>query len=130
MIYLTGATGFIGSRVAHRLSDRGDRIRCLVRSRARATALEKLGAELIEGDVTDVSAHRRALEGASAAIHLAAIYDVGIVDDAALERTNVEGTRAFLTAVEAARTARVVYISTTVALRSDRSGGGRAARCL
>jgi len=96
--------------------ERGEQIRCLVRSRERAQALEKLGAELIVGDVTDISTHLKALEGATGAIHLAAIYDVGIVDRAALHRTNVEGTRAFLKAIETARTPRAVYISSTVAL--------------
>lgn len=116
MIYITGATGFIGSRVAARLLARGERIRCLVRSRARAAALEAQGAEIIEGDVTDEAAHARGLKGAKRAIHLAAIYAVGLVDEAAMQRTNVEGTRAFLAATRAAATPRAVYISTTVAL--------------
>ncbi|MGQ0814872.1 MAG: NAD-dependent epimerase/dehydratase family protein [Gemmatimonadota bacterium] len=116
MIYITGATGFIGSRVARRLLERGERVRCLVRSRARGVPLEKLGAELIEGDVADEAAHARGLQGASGAIHLAAIYDIGIVDAAAMQRANVDGTRAFLSAVKKAGTPRAVYISTTVAL--------------
>jgi dihydroflavonol-4-reductase len=116
LIYITGATGFIGSRVATRLLERGERVRCLVRSRARAAALEKLGAELIEGDVTDRTVHERGLDGATGAIHLAAIYEVGIVDAAAMQRTNIDGTRAFLTAVKQQATPRVVYISSTAAL--------------
>ena len=120
MIYITGASGFIGSRVARRLVERGMRIRCLVRSRERAQMLEQLGAELIMGDVTDVSTHLKALEGATGALHLAALYDVGIVDRAALQRTNVEGTRAFLKAIETAHTPRAVYISSTVALGPSR----------
>jgi dihydroflavonol-4-reductase len=116
LIYITGATGFIGSRIARTLLQRGERVRCLVRSRARAAELETLGAELIEGDVTDAAAHVRGLAGATGAIHLAAIYQIGIVDAQAMERTNVEGTRAFLAAVKSAGTPRVLYISTTVAL--------------
>jgi nucleoside-diphosphate-sugar epimerase len=116
LIYITGATGFIGSRVATRLLERGERVRCLVRSRARGAALEKLGAELIEGDVADRTSHARGLEGATGAIHLAAIYAVGIVDADAMQRTNVEGTRAFLEAARQQATPRVVYVSTTVAL--------------
>ena len=116
MIYLTGATGFIGSRVARSLFERGDSVRCLVRSRARARELEAMGAELIDGDVADRAAHMRGLRGASAAIHLAAIYQLGIVDAAAMQRTNVEGTRAFLSATEESKTARVLHVSTTAAL--------------
>lgn len=116
MIYITGATGFIGSRVADRLLERGERIRVLVRSRERGVGLESRGAELVEGDVADRDAHARGLAGATAAIHLAAIYEVGIVDAAALERANVDGTRAFIDAAKEAATPRVVYTSTTVAL--------------
>ncbi|MGQ0562861.1 MAG: NAD-dependent epimerase/dehydratase family protein [Gemmatimonadota bacterium] len=116
MIYITGATGFIGTRVAKRLLARGERVRCLVRSRERGTTLEQLGAELLEGDAADRAAHERGLRNATAAIHLAAIYELGLVDAAALERTNVAGTRAFLAALEQSRTPRAVYTSTTVAL--------------
>lgn len=116
MIYITGATGFIGSLVAKQLLGRGETIRVLVRARARGMALEALGAELVVGDVSDRAAHEKGLEGASAAIHLAAIYDIGIVNGEALQRANVDGTRAFLEAAEQAKTPRVVYISTTAAL--------------
>lgn len=121
MIYLTGATGFIGSRVARRLLERGDRVRCLVRSHARAANLIELGAEIIEGDIADRAVHERGMQGATAAIHLAAIYDLGIVDAKALERTNIEGTRAFLGAMAATGLPRAVYISTTVALGPSES---------
>jgi dihydroflavonol-4-reductase len=116
VIYVTGATGFIGSRIARRLIERGDKIRCLIRSRARGAKLEALGAEVIVGDVADVVLHKQGLHGASAAIHLAAIYEIGIVDVRAMQRTNVDGTRAFLAAVEQTHTPRIVYTSTTVAL--------------
>jgi dihydroflavonol-4-reductase len=119
LIYITGATGFIGSRVARTLLQRGERVRCLVRSRARSAELERLGAELVEGDVADTAAHERGLAGATGAIHLAAIYQIGIVDAQAMERTNVEGTRAFLAAVKNAGTPRAVYTSTTVALGAN-----------
>lgn len=116
MIYITGATGFIGARLAQRWLERGERVRCLVRSPARAQQLAAAGAELVTGDVADEAAHAAALSGVRLAYHLAAIYDIGVVDAAQLHRTNVEGTRAFLAAVEKAGTERAVYVSTTVAL--------------
>lgn len=122
MIYITGATGFIGSRVAARLLAQGERIRCLVRSRTKAAALTAAGAELIEGDLTDSEVHERGMAGASGAIHLAAIYDIGIVDRAALWRTNVDGTRAFLDALRRAQQIKGVFISSTVALGPSNRG--------
>lgn len=115
-VFLTGATGFIGGRLAEALHARGRRLRCLVRDPGRAAALERLGAELVVGDITDEAALARGLEGADVAFHLAAIYDIGVVDGAALERVNVGGTEAFLRAVQHAGTGLAVYVSSTVAL--------------
>ncbi|HEU5209796.1 MAG TPA: NAD-dependent epimerase/dehydratase family protein [Longimicrobiales bacterium] len=118
VVFLTGATGFIGSRIARGLAAGGARLRCLVRSPASraARSLEELGAELIPGDVNDPAALEHGLGGADLAYHIAAIYDIGVVDEAALEATNVDGTRAFLRAAQHARTPRVIYVSSTVAL--------------
>jgi nucleoside-diphosphate-sugar epimerase len=116
VIYITGATGFIGERLARRLLERGDKVRCLVRAPQRAERLQALGAELMVGELTDEKTHLDGLRGATLAYHLAAVYDLGVVDDAAMTRTNVEGTRAFLSAVRKAGTPRAVYTSTTVAL--------------
>jgi nucleoside-diphosphate-sugar epimerase len=122
VIYITGATGFIGARLARRLLERGEKIRCLVRSPARAAELQALGAELVVGDIADEQAHLDGLHGAALAYHLAAIYDVGIVDRAALEHTNIEGTRAYLHALATSQTPRAIYTSTTVALGPARPG--------
>jgi uncharacterized protein YbjT (DUF2867 family) len=48
---VTGATGFIGGKLAAALGDAGHEVRCLVRDRGRAGALERRGFELHEGDV-------------------------------------------------------------------------------
>jgi uncharacterized protein YbjT (DUF2867 family) len=50
---VTGATGFIGGRLAGALSRTGVRVRCLVRDSSRARHLEREGYELREADVTD-----------------------------------------------------------------------------
>lgn len=115
-IFLTGATGFIGSRLADALAKRGYALLCLVRASSKTAALRKLGAELVEGDVTDATFLAQVMRGTRAAFHLAAFYDMGIVDAREMERINVGGTRAFLSAVEQAGVPRAIYVSTTAAL--------------
>jgi dihydroflavonol-4-reductase len=123
-VFLTGATGFIGGRLAAALHGRGYRLRCLVRSPERARALAGMGAELIEGDVTSAAALARGLEGAGLAFHLAARYEIGIVDARALQQVNVEGTRAFLDAVRNAAAPLAIHVSSTAALGPVPAGEG------
>jgi dihydroflavonol-4-reductase len=124
LVFLTGATGFIGSRLARRLAERGWRLRCLVRPSSRTAELEALGAELVRAELTDAAALTAAMEGADLAYHLAALYDIGVVDAAEMERVNVRGTRAFLDAVARTGVPRAVYVSTTVALGPVPQGSG------
>jgi nucleoside-diphosphate-sugar epimerase len=113
-VFLTGGTGFIGGEVARRLRARGDDVVALVRTPGKATALSAIGCTLVQGDVTDTAAIARGLDGADAAIHGAAIYEVGIPAKRRPEmyQANVAGTRAVLTACLDAGTAKVVYVST------------------
>lgn len=124
-VFVTGATGFIGSRLVRRLVAAGTRVRCLVRPSSDVEELEWLGAERVVGSLTDAAVLDRALEGVDLAYHLAAVYDVGVVDETAMERANVDGTRAFLEAVERAGTPRAVHVSTTVALGPAPEGAER-----
>ncbi|HUH11760.1 MAG TPA: NAD-dependent epimerase/dehydratase family protein [Longimicrobiales bacterium] len=123
-VFLTGATGFIGARLARRLAERGDTLRCLVRPTSDTSELRRLGARLVPGDVNDVDAMAAGMAGADLAYHLAAIYDIGVVDEGALERVNVGGTRDFLAALRRAGVPRAVYVSTTLALGPVEEGEG------
>jgi uncharacterized protein YbjT (DUF2867 family) len=67
---VTGATGFIGGRLAGALAARGAEVRCLVRDRGRAEHLAEAGHALHEGDVLDASSLRGAGEGVSTAYYL------------------------------------------------------------
>jgi nucleoside-diphosphate-sugar epimerase len=116
-VFVTGGTGFIGGHVVRKLRERGDEVRALVRSPEKGAALAKLGAELIEGDLSDDAAIARGLEGCDAAIHGAAVYEVGIPESQhrAMYEANVLGTERVLKAALAANTPKVVYVSTVAA---------------
>ncbi|MGH2749686.1 MAG: NAD-dependent epimerase/dehydratase family protein [Actinomycetota bacterium] len=113
-IFVTGATGFIGAHVVTRLRGRGDEVVTLVRSPAKAGALKDLGCELASGDLTDEAALLRGMEGCEVAIHIAAVYKVGITRDECtdMHRSNVRGTQLTFEAALAAGVGRIVYVST------------------
>ncbi|MBV9214381.1 MAG: NAD-dependent epimerase/dehydratase family protein, partial [Actinobacteria bacterium] len=113
-VFVTGGTGFIGGRLVRKLRDRGDEVVALARSPDKALDLERIGCELVLGDLTDTGAIRRGLDRADAAIHAAAIYKVGIPrsEHEHMYDTNVRGTERVLDAAVEAGVPRVVYVST------------------
>lgn len=116
-VFLTGATGFIGGGVARALRERGDEVVALIRNPGKARDLKAAGVTLVSGGLGDVGVIEEALTGADAAIHAAAVYEVGIPDSqrGAMFETNVGGTENVLRAALAAGTPKVVYVSTVAA---------------
>jgi nucleoside-diphosphate-sugar epimerase len=116
-VFVTGGTGFIGGHVVRKLRERGDEVVALVRSPEKATALADIGCELVEGGLSDTDAIRRGIQGADAAIHGAAVYEVGIRNSERepMYEANVRGTENVLRAALEAKTPKVVYISTVAA---------------
>jgi nucleoside-diphosphate-sugar epimerase len=113
-VFVTGATGFIGGHVARKLRERGDDVSVLVRTSAKGEPLVALGCEPVIGDLADATALAEGLEGCDAAIHGAAIYEVGIPasEHRRMYEANVLGTEAMLRAALEAKTPKVVYVST------------------
>jgi nucleoside-diphosphate-sugar epimerase len=116
-VFVTGGTGFIGEQVVRKLRARGDGVVCLVRNREKARSLIDLGCELVEGDLGDSAAIRQGMDGCDAAIHGAAIYEVGIPKSRrpAMYEANVLGTERVLRTALELGIPKVVYISTVAA---------------
>jgi dihydroflavonol-4-reductase len=111
-IFVTGATGLAGSNICKLLRERGDDVRAIVRSPADAAPLEALGVELVEGDISDAGAVKRAAEGCEAAIHSAALLGGASQDLAEFHAVNVVGATNVFDAAEALGMRRVVALST------------------
>ncbi len=113
-VFVTGGTGFIGGEVVRQLRERGDEVACLVRSPEKGAALAERGCELVPGDLGDVEAIRRGMDGCDAVVHAAALYEVGIPASKrpAMYEANVRGTENVLRAGLDAGVPKLVYVST------------------
>jgi nucleoside-diphosphate-sugar epimerase len=113
-VFVTGGTGFIGGEAARQLRQRGDEVTCLVRSPEKAAKLRELGCELIAGDLGDEGAIRTGMEGCDAAIHAAAMYEVGIPAKRrpTMWEANVAGTERVMKVALETGVPRIVYVST------------------
>ncbi|MEU1350033.1 SDR family oxidoreductase [Streptomyces sp. NPDC005786] len=93
-VFMTGASGWIGSAVVPELLDAGHQVVGLARSDASAEALTAAGAEVRRGELDDLGTLRDAAADADGVVHLAFKHDIafsgGFQDAAAADRRAVE----------------------------------------
>lgn len=112
MILVTGAAGFAGSRIIHRLVEQGEQPRALVRSVGQARGrLPTQGAELVVGDTTRPETLSAAVAGVDTIIHCAFITaNRKQGRDINYYQTNVVGTNNLVEAARKARVRRIVEL--------------------
>lgn len=110
-ILITGATGFIGSRIAERLLEQGRPVHVVTRTNAAGERLRAAGCSVFLGDVTLPDSLVPALTGVGTVIHCA----VGGGDLAQAREINVQGTLGILNTAARSGTRRLVHLSSVVA---------------
>ncbi|MFN2375495.1 MAG: NAD-dependent epimerase/dehydratase family protein [Candidatus Binatia bacterium] len=121
LAFVTGATGFLGSRVARRLVERGDQVVALAREGAAADELEKLGVEVLRGDLSDVGPVLDRVAECDVVYHVGArVVSTGPWEE--FFRVNVEATQRLMDAALGGRARRFVHVSSLGIFDIDRDG--------
>jgi nucleoside-diphosphate-sugar epimerase len=107
-VLVTGGTGFVGRVLVRRLLADGYAVRVLARQQSRVDGLVALGAEVVRGDVADMTSFDAAMAGCGQVIHLAAGTSGSERD---CQTATLQGTKNLLELCARHRPQRLVYIS-------------------
>jgi dihydroflavonol-4-reductase len=121
--FVTGATGFVGSHVAHELALQGADLRLLVRPTSSTKNIEGLHADRVSGDLRDPASLRRAMFGCDYVFHVAADYRLWAPDPAEMYAANVQGTANLLEVARECNIKRVVYCSSVATMGFSENSG-------
>ena len=115
-VAITGASGLVGGHLAARLVADGARVRAIVRSHEAAAKAGERGAEPTIVDLFDHDGLRDAFWGAEVVYHVAGVNETCSRDPGAMDRVNIDGTRAVIEAAADAGVGRVVYTSSAAVI--------------
>ncbi len=120
-ILITGASGFIGCRLAEILSQRtGYQVRSAVHNPANASRIARLDTEMVQADLGDKESVQRIVAGCDAIVHCAIGTETG--NPKRVFEITVGGTKNLLRAAQASGLEHLVHIS-TIAVHSDHHTG-------
>jgi dihydroflavonol-4-reductase len=122
-IFMTGATGFVGGALAHRLLESGHQIKALVRPGADLRQVAELPIQQVIGNLGNIEVLLHGMEGCEWVFHVAALYSFWGHTWQEFNQSNVQGTRNVMEAARQTGVQRVVYTSSIAALglNKDRS---------
>jgi len=118
LIFITGATGFLGSNILKKLVDQNETVVAIKR---KESSLHMLGnykdkVKWIEGDVNDISTLESAMSGCRLVYHCAATISLSNKDRTSMYKANVEGTANIVNLSLYHKVQKLVHISSVSAL--------------
>jgi len=110
-VFLTGATGFVGSQVLQDLLEKGHQVRCLVREGSQGKLRVWEGVEIAIGDVLGPESLREKLRGCQAAIYLVGIIREFPRKGITFDRLHYQGARNVMEAANEQEVSRFLHMS-------------------
>jgi len=120
-VFVTGATGFLGSELVHQLLNAGYHVRIYRRETSRLDLLRSVVNEIEHsvGDITDLEALRQAMKNIQVVFHVAANVQSG---SRSLTKVNVHGTTAVVDAAHESGVERLVHTSSVAPIGQTPDG--------
>ncbi len=115
-VFVTGGTGVIGRALVTELVTRGDEVVGLARSREAESSLREAGCDVVRGEVFDVDAMARGMDGCALAYNLAGVNTLCVQDPEPMRRANVDGAVAAVRAAKRAGIPRLVHTSSAATI--------------
>ena len=88
-VFVTGATGFIGSKLVERLAEEGHEVHALYRSEKKLPSTVPRNVIFFKGDITDPESLKKAMQGCEVVFHVAAFAGIWLRDTEVIYRLNV-----------------------------------------
>jgi len=121
MIFVTGATGFLGHNLIPALTQAGYQVRALVRPTSSADFLKSHNVEVVVGDVLERESLMEAMKGCRYVIHGAGLFRLW-GDQKSFEQVNAQGTAHVLEAALRNNVERFIHVSTIAVVGIPQNG--------
>lgn len=115
MVFVTGATGFLGHHLIPALKQAGYPVKALVRRTSNTAFLQEQGVETVVGDLQDRDSLIAAMQGCKQVIHAAGLFRLW-GEQQTFESVNVQGTAHLLEAALRTNIERFVHVSTVAVI--------------
>jgi dihydroflavonol-4-reductase len=115
-VFITGATGVVGTDLLSKLVERGDEVVALARSDEAQQVLTTRGVEVQRGDICDEASMIAGMQGCELAFHVGGINKFCVADAGPMMHANVDGAVAAVNAAKRAGVPRLVMTSSAATL--------------
>ena len=113
-IFITGATGFLGSQVLNALHQRNHRLTALVRTPSKAQFPQDV--QIVQGAVEDLDSYRSYLKEQDVFLHLAALVKMWVPDPSQFDKVNVTAVENAIRAASESGIQKFIHTSSFIAL--------------